>query len=63
MQKFTVLLNDAYGHVDAGVMPNELYDVYKQDIEENIMVLARILEMKTRRGWHWMMYRHALYSV
>jgi hypothetical protein len=46
MQKFTVLRNDAYWHVDAGVIPNELYDVYKQDIEENIMVLARKL-------WKW----------
>ena len=43
MQKFTVLRNDAYGHVDAGVISNELYDVYEQDIEENIMVLARKL--------------------
>jgi hypothetical protein len=42
MQKFTVLRNDAYGHVDAGVIPNKLYEFYKQDIEENIMVLARI---------------------
>jgi hypothetical protein len=42
MQKFTVLRNDAYGHVDTGVIPNKLYEFYKQDIEENIMVLAII---------------------
>ena len=42
MQKFTDLRNIAYGHADAAEIPNERYDVYKHDIEENIMVLARI---------------------
>jgi len=42
MQKFTVLRNEAYGHADTGVIPNEFYDVYTKDIEENIMILARI---------------------
>jgi hypothetical protein len=42
MQKFTVLRNNAYGHVDTVLIPNDRYDEYKRDIEDNIMVLARI---------------------
>lgn len=42
MLKFTDIRNKAYGHADATVIPNEIYDVYKQDLEENIMVLAGI---------------------
>jgi hypothetical protein len=42
LQKFTNIRNEAYGHKEAAVISNVLYDVYKKDIEENIMVLARI---------------------
>ena len=42
LQKFTNIRNEAYGHKEAAVIPNVLYDDYKKDIEENIMVLARI---------------------
>jgi IS1 family transposase len=57
MQKFTVLCNDAYGHVDAGVIPNELYEFYKQDIK-TLWYWLESVEMKMRYGWHWMMYRN-----
>jgi hypothetical protein len=42
IKKLTELRNYAYAHVEAALIPNERYDVYKHDIEENIMVLARI---------------------
>ena len=42
MQKLTVLRNISHKHAYAGAIPSERYDVYKQDIEESIMVLARI---------------------
>jgi hypothetical protein len=42
LQKFTNIRNEAYGHKEAAVIPNVLYDDYKKDIEENIMALARI---------------------
>jgi hypothetical protein len=42
MKKLTDLRNIAYGHANAALLTNEHYDVYKQDIEENIMVLASI---------------------
>ena len=42
MKKFTDLRNIANGHANAALLTNEHYDVYKQDIEENIMVLASI---------------------
>lgn len=50
MLKFTEIRNKAYGHADATVISNVIYDGYKQVIEENIMVLARICgnEDKTR---------------
>ena len=42
MQKLIDIRNNAYGHITTTVIPNELYDDYKQDIEENIMVFAKI---------------------
>ena len=41
MQKLTDIRSEAYGHVVEALMSNELYDGYKKDIEENIMVIAR----------------------
>ena len=42
MQKLKKIRDKAYGHIDAAVMPKALYDDYKKEIEENIMVLAEI---------------------
>ena len=41
MQKLTDIRSEAYGHVVEARISNELYDGYKKDIEENIMVIAR----------------------
>ena len=50
MQKLKKLREKAYGHIDAGVIANAIYDDYKKEIEENIIVLARICgnEAETR---------------
>lgn len=42
MLKFTDIRDNVYGHADEVAIPNDLYDDYKQVIEENIMVLAKI---------------------
>ena len=42
IQKLIDIRNNAYGHIKAARIPNKLYDENKQDIEDNIMVLARI---------------------
>jgi hypothetical protein len=42
MQKLNKLRDKAYGHIDTGVIAKALYDDYKKEIEENIIVLARI---------------------
>jgi hypothetical protein len=46
MQKLKKIRDKAYGHIDAAVMPKALYDKYKKEIEENIMVLAGICGKK-----------------
>jgi hypothetical protein len=42
LQTFTNIRNKAYGHKKEAVISNVLYDDFKKDIEENIMVLAKI---------------------
>ena len=52
MQKLKDLRDDAYGHIHTTEIENHIYDDYKKDIEENIMVLARICrkEYEMRRA-------------
>ena len=42
LHQFTVMRNKAYGHKEAAAIRNDSYDVLKKEIEDNIMVLARI---------------------
>jgi hypothetical protein len=50
MRKLKDIRDHAYGHTDKTVIENHIYDGYKKDIEENIMVLAKICrkEYETR---------------
>jgi hypothetical protein len=42
MQKLMDIRNNAYGHTTEAMIRNEYYNEYKQDIEKNIMVMAKI---------------------
>jgi hypothetical protein len=50
MWKLKDIRDHAYGHTDKTVIENHIYDGYKKDIEENVMVLAKICrkEYETR---------------